>query len=417
MMDILRKSIINMDLSNFYQNKDCQKILNILNHTKETSRIVGGYVRNYLRNIETKDIDIATKLNPDEVMELLSKEKIKTVPTGLSHGTVSAFINDQIFEITTLRKDSNHDGRHADIEFTEDWKEDASRRDFTINAIYMNYNGEIYDPFDGVSDLNNRVVKFIGDPEKRIKEDYLRILRYYRFLSIYNSSIDNKSRKLIQKNVDKIINLSSQRVHQEFFKILSNDYSGKIINLMKEDGILDLIFSNSVNLKTYDRIIDIDNELFFDQDILIKFATLVPNKIQKVSDLKYFAFSNKKKKIIDLLINPNNEIKSYQSVKEVRAILYNFGIDNFTRLTRLYWAKDQKISNISQWRALLAMGQSWKVPKFPISAKDILLLGVSEGPLIGEVLSEVEDWWIESDFIDDKASLFERIKAIVGAKI
>ena len=117
------------------------------------------------------------------------------------------------------------------------------------------------------------------------------------------------------------------------------------------------------------------------------------------------------------MINPNNEIKSYQSVKEVRAILYNFGIDNFTKLTRLYWAKDKKISNISQWRALLAMGQSWKAPKFPISAKDILLLGVPEGPLVGEILNEVEDWWIESDFIDDKASLFERIKAIVGAKI
>ena len=417
MMDILRKSIINMDLSNFYQNKDCQKILKILNNNNETSRIVGGYVRDYLRNIETKDIDIATKLNPDEVIELLSKEKIKTVPTGLSHGTVSAFINDQIFEITTLRKDSNHDGRHANIEFTEDWEEDASRRDFTINAIYMDYNGEIYDPFDGISDLNNGVVKFIGDPEKRIKEDYLRILRYYRFLTIYNSSIDNKTRKLIQKNADKIINLSSERIHQEFFKILSNDHTGKIINLMKDDGILDLVFSDSVNLNTYDRIIDIDNELFFDQDILIKFASLVPKKIQKIKDLKCFAFSNKEKKIIDLLINPNNEIKSYQSVKEVRAILYNFGIDNFTRLTRLYWAKDKKISNISQWRALLAMGQSWKAPKFPISAKDILLLGVPEGPLVGEILSEVEDWWIESDFIDDKASLFERIKAIVGAKI
>ena len=186
---------------------------------------------------------------------------------------------------------------------------------------------------------------------------------------------------------------------------------------MKDDGILDLVFSNSVNLKTYDRIIDIDNELFFDQDILIKFASLVPKKIQKIKDLKCFAFSNKEKKIIDLLINPNHEIKSYQSVKEVRAILYNFGIDNFTSLTRLYWAKDKKISNISQWRALLAMGQSWKAPKFRISAKDILLLRVPEGPLVGEILSEVEDWWIESDFIDDKASLFERIKAIVGAKI
>ena len=165
-----------MDLSNFFQNKDCQKVLKILNHKNETSRIVGGYVRNYLRNIETIDIDIATKLIPDEVISLLSKAGIKTVPTGLSHGTISAFINDQTFEITTLRKDTNYDGRHADIEFTDDWAVDASRRDFTINAIYMNSDGDIYDPFDGVSDLNSGIVKFIGDPEKRIKEDYLRIL-------------------------------------------------------------------------------------------------------------------------------------------------------------------------------------------------------------------------------------------------
>ena len=174
MMDILRKQIINMDLSNFYQNNDCQKILKILNNNNETSRIVGGYVRDYLRNIETKDIDIATKLNPDEVIELLSKEKIKTVPTGLSHGTVSAFINDQIFEITTLRKDSNHDGRHANIEFTEDWEEDASRRDFTINAIYSDIDGNLFDPFNGKKDLNDAICEAISRKPKGHDFDYSR---------------------------------------------------------------------------------------------------------------------------------------------------------------------------------------------------------------------------------------------------
>ena len=416
-MDTSRKLITDMDLSNFFQNKDCQKVLKILNHKNETSRIVGGYVRNYIRNIETKDIDIATKLTPDEVISLLSKAGIKTVPTGLSHGTISAFINDQTFEITTLRKETNNDGRHADIEFTDDWESDASRRDFTINAIYMNLDGDIYDPFNGMSDLNSGIVKFIGDPEKRIKEDYLRILRYYRFLSFYNSSVDNETRRLIEKNANSIVNLSSERIHMEFFKILDNDNSGKIIKFMQEDGILELIFSSPVDLKIYNRMIDIDNELFFNEDTLLKFVTLIPNNINKISNLKCFSFSNKEKKIIDLLINSKNEIKSYQSVKEVRAILYKLGIDSFTRLTRLYWAKDDKISNISQWRALLAMGNSWKAPKFPIEAKDILLLGVPEGPLVGEILNEVENWWIDSDFIEDKASLFERIKAIVGAKI
>jgi poly(A) polymerase len=281
----------------------------------------------------------------------------------------------------------------------------------------MNSDGDIYDPFDGISDLNSGTVKFIGDPEKRIKEDYLRILRYYRFLSFYDSSVDSETRRLIKKNASSIVNLSSERIHMEFFKILDNDNSGKIINFMEEDGILELIFSYPVDVKVYNRMIDIDNELFFNEDILLKFVTLIPENIDEISNLKCFNFSNKEKKIIDLLINSKNEIKSYQSVKEVRAILYKLGIDNFVRLTRLYWAKDKKISNISQWRALLAMGHSWKAPKFPIEAKDILLLGVPEGPLVGEILNEVENWWIDSDFIEDKASLFERIKAIVGAKI
>tara|TARA_B100000700_G_scaffold62264_1_gene68481 strand:+ start:3096 stop:4346 length:1251 start_codon:yes stop_codon:yes gene_type:complete len=416
-MVISRKLIIDMNLSNFSLNKDCQKVLNILNQDNETSRIVGGYVRSYLKKNETKDIDIATKLTPDEAISKLSKAGVKTVPTGLSHGTISAFINDQTFEITTLRKDTNHDGRHADVVFTKDWLEDASRRDFTINAIYMNSDGNIYDPFDGISDLNNNIIKFIGDPEKRIKEDYLRVLRYYRFLSFYDSSADSKTRKLIQKNANNIVTLSPERIHEEFFKILVNDKSGKVINLMNEDGILDLIFSHSIDLKTYNRMISIDNELFFVSDNLLNFVTLMPKSIENIEDLKFFNFSNKEKRIINFLINPENEIKSYQSVKEVRAMLYKFGIDRFSRLTRLYWARDKKISNISQWRALLAMGQSWNAPKFPVKARDILLLGVPEGPLVGEILREVEKWWIDSDFIEDKASLFERIKAIVSSKI
>ena len=193
-MDTSRKLITDMDLSNFFQNKDCQKVLKILNHKNETSRIVGGYVRNYLRNIETKDIDIATKLIPDEVISLLSKAGIKTVPTGLSHGTISAFINDQTFEITTLRKDTNYDGRHADIEFTDDWVVDASRRDFTINALYADEFGNIMDPTGlGYKDLEEKKIRFIGHAEERIKEDYLRILRYYRFLTKFSSNIDKAS--------------------------------------------------------------------------------------------------------------------------------------------------------------------------------------------------------------------------------
>ena len=162
---------------------------------------------------------------------------------------------------------------------------------------------------------------------------------------------------------------------------------------------------------------DIDDELSFDKDIMLRFASLIPDKEDNIENLKNFSFSNKEKKLLKFLTDKNNKIKSYQSAKETRVFLYKNGIQNFNDITRLYWAKDKKISNISQWRALLAMGQSWKVPTFPVESRDLFLLGVPEGPLIGEILREVEDWWIDSDFINDKPSLFERIKAIVGAKI
>ena len=417
MMDISEKMIKNMKLSKFELNKDCKKILEALNKKQPSSRFVGGFVRNYINNIGTKDIDIATQLSPDEVINILSKEKIKVIPTGIKHGTVSAFINDQSFEITTLRKDTNHDGRYAEVNFIDDWFEDASRRDFTINSIYVDHNGEIYDPFNGIEDLKERRVIFIGETEKRINEDHLRILRYYRFLAIYNSSAEKKTRLIIKKNAEKIIKLSRERIHEEFFKILEYDSTGKIINLMYEDGILDILFSTSIDIFAFNRMKDIDNELLFDKDTLLRFASLILEKEGEVENLKNFSFSNKEKEILKFLIDKKNEIKSYQSVKETRVFLYKNGIQNFSNITRLYWAKDKKISNISQWRALLAMGHSWKVPTFPIKPRDLFLLGVPKGPLIGEILREVEDWWIESDFVNDKPSLFERIKAIVGAKI
>ena len=240
MMGILEKTMSNMKLSKFELNIECKKIIEALNTKQASSRFVGGFVRNYINNTNTKDIDIATQLSPDEVIDILSKVKIRVIPTGIKHGTVSAFINDQSFEITTLRKEVRHDGRHSEVIFIDDWYEDASRRDFTINSIYINQNGEIYDPFNGIEHLNDKRIIFIGEPEKRINEDYLRILRYYRFLAIYDSPAEQKTRLIIKKNAEKITKLSRERIHEEFFKILENDITGKIINLMHEDGILDL---------------------------------------------------------------------------------------------------------------------------------------------------------------------------------
>ena len=407
---------MNKKLPKFAQNFECKKIIKILNEKRETSRYVGGCLRDFLNNQDSKDIDIATQMLPSEVINVLSKNGYKPVATGIDHGTVSVFIKDLSIEITTLRKDKNQDGRHADIEFTDDWHVDASRRDFTINAIYMDEEGNLFDPFNGVSDLKNKIVKFIGKPEERLNEDYLRILRYFRFVSIYDSAVDEDVKKTLKNNKEKILGLSKERIRQEFFKILQSDNSGKIIEIMEKMEILDIIFNGQVNSEAYKRMINIDNELFFEPNYLLRFFLLIPNDHDFIEALKNFNFSKKEKKILENLLLKENEIKSYQSAKEVRVRVYELGIENFSNLVRIYWALDKKISNTIQWRALLAISESWQIPKFPIKPKDIMLLGVPEGPLVGEILKEIEEWWIEADFINDRASLFERMKAIVHAK-
>ena len=407
---------MNKKLPKFSQNFECKKILKILNEEKETSRYVGGCLRDFLNNKDSKDIDIATKIVPSEVIKILSKNGYKPIPTGINHGTVSVFVDGFTIEITTLRKDKNQDGRHSEVEFTDDWHVDASRRDFTINAIYMNEDGNLFDPFNGESDLKNKIVKFIGNPEERLNEDYLRILRYFRFVSIYESIIEEDVKKVLKNNKEKILDLSRERIHQEFFRILQSDNSGKIIEIIQEMEILEIIFNGKVDFEAYKRMINIDNDSFFEPNYLLRFFLLIPRDFDSIEALKNFNFSKKEKKILENLLLNKNEIKSYQSAKEVRARIYKLGIENFRNLVRIYWALDKKISNTIQWRALLAISETWKKPEFPIKSRDILLLGVPEGPLIGEILKEIEDWWIEADFINDKASLFERMKAIVNAK-
>ena len=173
---------------NFLKDKVCMKIFSLLNEKEDTARFVGGCVRDSIIGLKTNDIDIATKLKPEDVVKILGSESIKVVPTGIDHGTVSVFSKDFNFEITTLRSDISTDGRHAEVIFSDSWEEDSLRRDFTINSIYLKQNGEIYDPHNGIQHLKDRKIIFIGNPDERINEDYLRILRFFRFNAFYGNS-------------------------------------------------------------------------------------------------------------------------------------------------------------------------------------------------------------------------------------
>ena len=285
---------------NFLKDKLCMKIFSLLNEKEDTARFVGGCVRDSIIGLKTNDIDIATKLNPEDVVKILGSESIKVIPTGIDHGTVSVFSKDFNFEITTLRSDISTDGRHAEVIFSDSWEEDSLRRDFTINSIYLKQNGELYDPHNGIQNLKDKKIIFIGNPDERINEDYLRILRFFRFNAFYgnnNLKLSSDSIKACIKNKNKIKKLSSERVQNEFFKILNSSDPYFIVSIMRKIEILDLLFEHKVETKIFKKLLLIEKENSFSKNHILRFASLaLKNKKINSNNLQLFNISKKERK-------------------------------------------------------------------------------------------------------------------------
>ena len=285
------------DLKNL---KEAKSIFSALENQDKSNKLmfVGGCVRKLLNRETVNDIDIATNLSPDELKNILRENNINFIETGIAHGTITVVINNIKFEITTLRKDVSTDGRHANVEFISDWETDAKRRDFTINAIYSDLKGEIYDPLSGSKDLENRIVKFIGDPNERIKEDYLRILRYFRFYTQYSKhKHDIATVKAIKKNLNGIIKISKERILDEFLKILNLN---NFYDLFNNEFSCSVILTIFPQLKYHDRfkaIQNIPNKIINRLNIpLILSILLIDNTDNCEFFLYKFKFSNRNKK-------------------------------------------------------------------------------------------------------------------------
>ena len=381
------------------------------------ARFVGGVVRNALMHRDVTDVDIATPLWPDDVTRLLQDAGLGAVPTGIEHGTVTAIANGKPFEITTLRRDVTTDGRRATVAFTTDWKEDASRRDFTINALYASADGEVFDYFGGLADLEASRVRFVGDPVTRIREDYLRILRLFRFHAWYGSGdIDSDALRAAAAEKGGLVKLSGERIQKELVRLLDAESPVPVLRAMAATGILTEILPGALNLARFEKLIEIDRTSFFAADALLRLAALLPNDPQVADAIAdRLRLSNADRDRLVDLASTNEKIVSYLSIREVRKLLYRLGPERFRDRVRLRWAEDPKDSNAIQWRALLAMADAWQRPVFPLSGKDVMAAGVVQGPLIGRILGEVEEWWIDSDFTEDEFSLAERLKAVVQA--
>jgi len=381
------------------------------------ARFVGGAVRNALLGLPVSDVDIATPLMPHDVVRRLNAAGIAAHPTGIEHGTITAVADGKPFEVTTLRRDVATDGRRATVSFAEDWADDARRRDFTINALYAAPDGEIFDYVGGLADLEAGHVRFIGDAATRIREDYLRILRLFRFHAWYGKGeLDAAALAAAAAERAGMRILSAERVQKELFRLLEAANPAPMLRTMAATGVLAEVLRCAVDSARLEQIVLIDSASFFAPDPVLRLAALVArDAAERVADR--LKLSNADRERLTDLAHAQERIAPDLSVRAVRKLLYRLGVQRFRDRVRLAWADDPNTSNTAQWRALLALADAWQRPHFPLTGRDVMAAGVPEGPLVGRILGEVEAWWIDSDFPDDLAFTHERLKAAVRAAV
>ena len=397
--------------------KEAQIIFSHLNELGKENKVrfVGGCVRKAICGENIDDIDLATSLEPDNVKKRLNKEGIKVIDTGISHGTVTAILNKKKFEITTLRKDVSTDGRHANVEFTLNWEHDALRRDFTINAIYADIEGRIFDPLNGISDLQNGKVKFIGSPEERIQEDYLRILRYFRFFIQYSKTdYDQDTIRSIKQYINGINNISNERIFNELEKILilKNAY-----NLFFQDPSKGIILNIIPQLKYYERlkiINSLNQKLRNRYDNHLILALLI---IDQSNNYEYFCHKYKisnriKSRFKNISINFENiKNKKFYSEENIKKLIYATSKEEVIDLLLFSICINSKVKTLIIEK-LINYVNTCKIPKFPISGNYLKKQGYEDGKTLGKKLKSLEEKWIKNNFSIDQNLLKKSLNKI-----
>jgi tRNA nucleotidyltransferase/poly(A) polymerase len=377
-------------------------LLRVLNPEPDCTRVVGGAVRNALLNETVKEIDLATKLLPQRVSELAEAAGYKAVPTGIEFGTVTVVIDRRAFEVTTLREDIETNGRHAKVKFGTSWEKDAARRDFTINALYLDANGKVHDPLGGLKDLEQRRVRFINDARTRIKEDYLRIWRFFRFSAQYgegNFDVDGLMACLQER--DGLPALSAERVKQELFKLLIAPYAADAAVLMCEMGLSVAVLGVQY-LHRLKALADSDANQKRKPDALERLAALcVQLEEDAVRLTETLRLSRAENRLLYEIAGALQNLRRMPDEKRARILLHKFPLG---------YESAVRIASGGAWEQLISLPQRKPIPDFPVKGADLLALGYQAGPKLGQVLSALENKWISSDFSLTREQLLVEVK-------
>ena len=409
----------------WFRDKAFQRVLALLDADGGEGRVVGGAVRNSLMGLPVADIDIATTLLPETVVERAEAAGIKAVPTGIAHGTVTLVIDGKPFEITTLRRDVETDGRRAVVAFSRDWQADAERRDLTINALYASSDGEVVDLVGGLADLERRNIRFIGDAATRIAEDHLRILRFFRFFAYYGSGRpDADGLRACAAAKSKISTLSAERVWSEMKKLLAAQDPGRALLWMRQIGILTEVLPETEKwgIDAIPGLVAAEQVLGWPAEPLLRLAAIVPPDAARLAKLaERLRLSKAEGAYLQAWANAP-AVKDDIADAAFDRLLYRHDPSGVAVRLKLALAvarskaEDdfEEMARVARLGRLLARVAKWKRPAFPLNGADALAAGVSAGPRVGELLGKLEQEWLDGNFAMNRASLLARLKDLAN---
>lgn len=393
-----------------------REVLAALDGEGEEARVVGGAVRNALLGEPHGDVDIATTALPDEVIRRVEAAGFKAVPTGVEHGTVTVVAAGRPFEVTTLREDVETFGRHAKVVFGRDWKRDAARRDFTINALSLSRDGTVHDYVGGLADIEARRVRFIGDAARRIAEDYLRILRFFRFHAAYGEgSPDPQGLAACIEARAGLEQLSRERVRMEILKLLVAKHAVPTLALMTETGLLEQVLGGVPLLASCANMVKLEAALALAADPVRRFGALAVSVIEDAERLRdRLRLTNAEYERLASMADGWWQVSASWSEHDARVLLYRLGSTRFTDRVLLAWTRAPEGAQDRSWHRLATLPARWSAPVFPLKVADFMARGVPKGPRLGAALAAAEEAWIAADFPADAAAVAAIADAAAG---